>query len=350
MVSGLVRPSLGKFMPFDARQAHEGAQMATGVSARLTGRRGGLEWGSITSPLTCTRVRYAWRRYRRWRSLRRRWRRTPPAQAADAEPQGEEIIVTGFRASLDAALDVKRESVTAVDAIVAEDIAKFPDQNLAESLQRIPGVSIQRDARRRPRRSPCAASARSSHRVRLNGSRRRHLDDGASANRDRAFDFNVFASELFSSLVVHKTAEASLDEGSLGAVIDLNTGNPLRGKAGLTAVVSAQAAYNDLSENVGPAHRRHPLVEIDDGSFGVDLGRLSETDNARARQQLGALGPGTLRFGQRHALLLECHGTPEPGLYDAAPERRRLLSPERDLRSGRACLPSAHPALRRSAA
>jgi hypothetical protein len=56
--------------------------------------------------------------------------------------------------------------------------------------------------------------------------------DGASANRDRAFDFNVFASELFSSLVVHKTAEASLDEGSLGAVVDLNTGNPLGGNPG----------------------------------------------------------------------------------------------------------------------
>src|SRR5207253_2959537 len=62
------------------------------------------------------------------------------------EQQGEEIVVTGFRQSLEAALNVKRNSVAAVDAIVAEDIAKFPDQNLAETLQRIPGVSIQRDA------------------------------------------------------------------------------------------------------------------------------------------------------------------------------------------------------------
>ena len=70
------------------------------------------------------------------------------AQDAPAEPaaeEGEEIVVTGFRASLDAALNVKRDSVAAVDAIVAEDIAKFPDQNLAESLQRIPGIAIQRD-------------------------------------------------------------------------------------------------------------------------------------------------------------------------------------------------------------
>ena len=76
--------------------------------------------------------------------------------------------------------------------------------------------------------------------------------DGASANRERGFDFNVFASELFNSLVVHKTAEASLDEGSLGAVVDLNTGNPIAGKDGLTLALSAQGQYNDLSKSFGP--------------------------------------------------------------------------------------------------
>ena len=71
----------------------------------------------------------------------------PAAPAdADAGTPAQEIVVTGFRQSLQAALNVKKQSVSAVDAIVAEDIAKFPDQNLAESLQRIPGISIQRDA------------------------------------------------------------------------------------------------------------------------------------------------------------------------------------------------------------
>ena len=76
-----------------------------------------------------------------------------PAWAQDAADAGaaddaasNEIVVTGFRQSLQAALNVKRDSVAAVDAIVAEDIAKFPDQNLAESLQRIPGISIQQIA------------------------------------------------------------------------------------------------------------------------------------------------------------------------------------------------------------
>lgn len=181
-----------------------------------------------------------------------------PAWAQDAtaadEPvaSADEIVVTGFRASLGAALNVKRESVAAVDAIVAEDIAKFPDQNLAESLQRIPGITIQRDGGE-GRGITVRGLGSQFTRVRVNGLETVATStDGASANRDRAFDFNVFASELFSSIVVHKTASAELDEGSLGAVVDLNTGNPLAGKGGFTAALSAQGSYNDLSEKVGP--------------------------------------------------------------------------------------------------
>ncbi|ARU17811.1 TonB-dependent receptor plug domain-containing protein [Croceicoccus marinus] len=92
-------------------------------------------------------------------------------------PGDNAIVVTGFRASLNAAISAKRESVGQVDVIVAEDIAKFPDTNLAESLQRIPGVAIERDAgegrsitvlgrrdRRRghrqvPRHEPCRIAA-----------------------------------------------------------------------------------------------------------------------------------------------------------------------------------------------
>jgi hypothetical protein len=95
--------------------------------------------------------------------------------------------------------------------------------------------------------------------------------DGASANRDRAFDFNVFASELFSSLVVHKTAEASLDEGSLGAVVDLNTGNPLAGKAGLHGVFSAVGQYNDLSKKAGPRLAGMLSWKNDASTFGVSV-------------------------------------------------------------------------------
>ena len=62
-----------------------------------------------------------------------------------AADEDDAIVVTGFRSSLESALNLKRNAVGSVDAIVAEDIANFPDQNLAESLQRVPGISIQRD-------------------------------------------------------------------------------------------------------------------------------------------------------------------------------------------------------------
>lgn len=193
------------------------------------------------------------------------------ASEQPAETPEDEIVVTGFRQSLQAALNVKRASVSSVDAIVAEDIAKFPDQNLAESLQRIPGISIQRDGGE-GRAITVRGLGSQFTRVRVNGLETIATShDGAASNRDRAFDFNVFASELFNSIVVHKTAEASLDEGSLGAVVDLNTGNPLGGKAGFTVVGSAQASYNDLSDTWGPRFAGLIGWKSPDGTFGVSV-------------------------------------------------------------------------------
>ncbi|HET9640042.1 MAG TPA: TonB-dependent receptor [Allosphingosinicella sp.] len=211
---------------------------------------------------------------------------------AAEETTTEDIVVTGFRRSLQSALNVKRNSVAAVDAIVAEDIAKFPDQNLAESLQRIPGISIQRDGGEGRAITVRGLGAQFT-RVRVNGLETVATStDGASANRDRAFDFNVFASELFNSIVVHKTAEASLDEGSLGAVVDLNTGNPLGGRRGFTLVGSLQGSYNDLSKNVGPRAAGLLSWKSADGTFGVAVSAAyQKTDTLE-------LGNNTVRWAQ----------------------------------------------------
>ncbi|MEG3163330.1 TonB-dependent receptor [Sphingomonas sp. PB2P19] len=234
----------------------------------------------------------------------------PQSSDTVAPTEGDaEIIVTGFRRSLDAALNVKRESVSAVDAIVAEDIAKFPDQNLAESLQRIPGISIQRDAGEGRAITVRGLGAQFT-RVRVNGLETVATStDGASSNRDRAFDFNVFASELFNSIVVHKTAEASLDEGSLGAVVDLNTGNPLGGKTGFTAVGSAQASYNDLSKNFGPRLAGLLSWKNDAGTFGVSASAAySKTNNFE-------LGNNSVRWAQ--------------GVFDSVDGTRCFTAPNR---------------------
>lgn len=222
------------------------------------------------------------------------------AQNASAQDTG--IVVTGFRQSLQAALNVKRESVSSVDAVVAEDIAKFPDQNLAESLQRIPGISIQRDGGE-GRAITVRGLGSQFTRVRVNGLETIATShDGASSNRDRAFDFNVFASELFSSIVVHKTAEASLDEGSLGAVVDLNTGNPLAGKYGLTVVASAQGSYNDLSDSWGPRVAGLIGWKSPDGTIGVSISAAYQNTDTLE------LGNNTVRWAQ--AAFDSANGTP----------------------------------------
>ncbi len=185
------------------------------------------------------------------------------AQEADASPAVEQaqdatatdldaVVVTGFRASLAEGLEMKRAAVGAVDAIVAEDIADFPDQNIAESLQRIPGITITRDSGEGRNISVRGLSGEYT-RVRINGMEAIASSGGEGGpNRGRDFDYNVFASELFNSVVVHKTAEASLDEGSLGAIVDLNTGGPFGYKVGSTFVTNVQGQVNDLTDGVDP--------------------------------------------------------------------------------------------------
>ncbi|TNE63955.1 MAG: TonB-dependent receptor [Alphaproteobacteria bacterium] len=218
------------------------------------------------------------------------------AQDSQADTDGigtlEEITVTGYRSSLQAAIGVKKESVSAVDAIVAEDIAKFPDQNLAEALQRIPGIAIARDAGEGRAISVRGLGAQFT-RVRLNGMETIATStDGASANRDRAFDFNVFASELFSSIIVHKTAEASLDEGSLGAVVDLNTGSPLSLKEGTSLVLSAKGQYNDLSDDLSPRLAALGAYVNPERTFGISAS-VAWSDYTTSE-----LGNNTVRWAQ----------------------------------------------------
>ena len=175
------------------------------------------------------------------------------ATAGDAT-QLEAVRVVGYRASVEKALDIKRGEAGVVDAIVAEDIGKFPDLNLAESLQRIPGVVITREAGE-GRNISVRGLGPDFTRVRINGMEALSTvggSDGAGGtNRGRGFDFNVFASDLFSQLIVRKTASAEVEEGSLGATVDLRTSRPFD-YDGFTMAASWQAAYEDASESLSP--------------------------------------------------------------------------------------------------
>lgn len=183
----------------------------------------------------------------------------------------EEVVVTGFRQSLATSLNTKRESAGSVDAIYAEDIADFPDQNLAESLQRIPGVAITRDAGEGRQVSVRGLGAQFT-RVQINGmeamSTTGATDSSGGANRSRSFDFNTFASELFTELAVVKTSSASLDEGSLGATIQLQTARPLDSSDNFNFTVNGQIGYNDLSDESDPRLSAVISGKNDEETFG----------------------------------------------------------------------------------
>lgn len=190
---------------------------------------------------------------------------------AQAQEALEEIVVTGFRGSLASAINQKRNENDIVDVINAEDIADFPDLNLAESLQRIPGVSIDRDGGE-GRSITVRGLSSTFTRVRLNGlealATTGGKDGSGGANRGRGFDFQIFASELFNSLTVRKSTSAQTEEGSLGATVDLQTARPFDYNKFVFAA-GGQVGYNDLSKSKDP---RGTLLVGDtfaDGKIGV---------------------------------------------------------------------------------
>jgi TonB-dependent receptor len=196
---------------------------------------------------------------------------------ADAKPDAtstvQEVIVTGYRSSLARAIDIKRDASSELDTILAEDIGKFPDLDLADSLQRIPGVTITREGGE-GREVTVRGLGPQYTRVLINGIEALTTvgspDNDGGVNRSRSFDFNVFSSDLFNSLTVRKTAEGNLDEGSLGATIELNSAHPLDFD-GFKFVSSVQGDYNTLSKSTTP--RMSALVSDtwDDGHFGALL-------------------------------------------------------------------------------
>lgn len=161
------------------------------------------------------------------------------------------VVVTGYRGSLEMAIRLKRSSGGITDTIVAEDMAKFPDNNMAEAIQRVSGVAISRD-QGEGRSVSVRGLGADFTRVEINGVEAQAATDGLSqgTNRGRGFDFNVFPSEIFNRVDVQKTSRADLPEGSLGATVSLATPRPFDRK-GPKRAMAVQASYNDMNQRVG---------------------------------------------------------------------------------------------------
>ncbi|UZK65452.1 TonB-dependent receptor [Sphingomonas sp. M1-B02] len=190
----------------------------------------------------------------------------PPADDA------QDIVVSGIRSSLEAALDVKRNSSQFVDAVVASDIGKLPDANIAESLQRVSGVQI-----RRSLGEGTSVSIRGlrQNRTEVNG---RTLANpfgrgrGNSTVRDADYNaLSLFPSELISRLEVIKLLSADQAEGSLGGTVNVITRKPLDGK-GPTFAFDVSGVYADLSERKGYAASALVSKTFADDTIGVLVG------------------------------------------------------------------------------
>jgi len=166
----------------------------------------------------------------------------PSVSFAQEEEVIEEIVTTGIRGSLKRAMDIKRSETGVVDAISAEDIGKFPDANLAESLQRITGVSIDRQ-RGEGSQVTVRGFGPEYNLVTING-RQMPTHSGTS----RSFDFADLASEGVAGVQIYKTGQADVPSGGVGSTINISTPEPLKGEPTLSI---AAKTVNDTSTRTG---------------------------------------------------------------------------------------------------
>lgn len=206
-----------------------------------------------------------------------------PALAQEADPDAEVIEVTGIRGSLLKSMDVKRDSVGIVDAITAEDIGKFPDSNLAESLQRITGVSIDR-RNGEGFQVTVRGFGPEFNQITLNGRTMptAQINEAGGLNSSRSFDMSNIASEGVSGATVYKSSQAKITSGGIGATVDLQTRKPFQNE-GFNASVGAKALHdttNRIGSDITP--ELSGFVSWSDDMFGVSVSASHQRrDNGR---------------------------------------------------------------------
>ena len=231
------------------------------------------------------------------------------AQTAADSGQLEEVIVTGIRQSLDVSLEQKRKATDLVEVITAEDIGKMPDKNIADSLQRVPGLTTSSSG-------ATEGGFDENDRVSMRGtnpSLTQTLIDGhnvaagdwfvldQTGTVGRSVSYTLLPSELVGEVVVHKSSEASLVEGGVAGSVDIITRKPLDFTKPLTLEVSAGAVYADLPAKTDPQLSGLFNWQDSDKNFGVLLQGFYEKRHLE-RQGAELLGYDTIAPGSAIAL------------------------------------------------
>lgn len=213
-------------------------------------------------------------------------------QAATPDAPADEILVTGVRASVVRALANKEQDIRVTDSIQAEDLGKFPDTNLAESLQRVPGVSLERSASGNSRTITVRGLSSQFTQVQINGMGGATGGGGRSARFDsslrnagndgRNFSFDVLPSELFTSAVIAKSPQARDVEGGIAANVELSTPGPFDMRDGNGSV----AVEGTWTENAGVTPKVSGIYSHRfDDTFGILVGGVYSKNWNVTRQQ-----------------------------------------------------------------
>jgi TonB-dependent receptor len=216
------------------------------------------------------------------------------AAAADAAAgatvgQEDEILVTGIRASQARAIDVKREANSVVDAISAEDIGKLPDRTISDSLQRIPGIQIRREAGEggqvNIRGLPQVTTL-------LNGEE--FL--GSNSVTTVQPNFTDIPSQLFAGATVYKSPTASLQQAGVSGTVDLLTRRPFSLPKGLTLAAAAEAQYGDKTKKWNPSF--NGLIAYNGDRFGILISAAySKVDLSNSYRGIQSYGVGLSEEG-----------------------------------------------------
>lgn len=203
----------------------------------------------------------------------------------------EEVEVTGLRASIEQSIDTKRDADAIVDAITAEDMGKFPDQNVADSLARITGVSVTRGFGE-GEKVAIRGTSPSQNRTLLNGHAVASADWFVLDNPSRAFNYTLLPSSMVASLEVYKTPEAQIQAGSIGGTVILNTRKPLDQDAN-SGNITVESQYSTESDKYDPQFSGMYSWKNDDETFGF-IGAY-----AYQKRQLVRTGKEALGFSQQ---------------------------------------------------
>lgn len=205
---------------------------------------------------------------------------TPQAAPSDTGSD-QAIVITGFRRSIAASIQAKRDSSVIADILTAEDIGKFPDKNVAEALQRVPGVVINREFGEGERVS-VRGTDKNLTKTLLNGHNVATADwfilDQLSATR--AFNYLTLPSEIVGQLEVYKSPQADIEEGGVGATINVHTRNPLDLDP-LTISASAQMVYSERAGKWDPQASGLISWKNAGGTLGVLLGAVYQKRQIR---------------------------------------------------------------------